>query len=47
MAISAVKPETIGSLGQDPVGCAIIVCNKFLQQVKYFKYLVGEMLYEN
>jgi len=36
----------IGSLGQDPVKCKIIVFNKFLP-VQIFKYLGGEILYEN
>lgn len=45
--MSPVISETNGSLGQHPVGCTIIVYNKFLQQVKIFKYLSGEILYEN
>jgi hypothetical protein len=43
MGISPVKAETIGSLGQDPGRCKIIGYNKFLQQVKIFKYLSGEI----
>jgi hypothetical protein len=43
MRISPVNAETIGSLGQDPGRCTIIVYNKFLQQIKIFKYLSGEI----
>jgi len=44
--VSPVKSEVIGSLRQDPVKRKIIVFNKFLP-VQIFKYLGGEILYEN
>jgi len=34
-------------LGRDPVLCKIVVDNKCLQQVNYFKYLSCEICYEN
>ena len=41
------KPETIALLGQDPVRGKIVTDNKFLQEVKNFKYLGSEISYEN
>jgi hypothetical protein len=34
-------------VGQDPVGCEILVDNKCLQQVKKFKYFGCEIAYKN
>ena len=34
-------------LAQDPVRCKIIMDNKYLQQLKNFKYLCSEISYEN
>jgi hypothetical protein len=34
-------------LGQDPVRCKTVVGNRFVQQIKIFKYLGCEISYEN
>ena len=34
-------------LAQDPVRCKIIMDNKYLKQLKNFKYLGSEISYEN
>jgi len=47
MEISAAKCEKMAFFGQDPVTCKIFVENKYLQQVRNFKYLGCEMSYEN
>jgi len=47
MEISPAKCEKMAFLWQDPVTCKIFVENKYLQQVRNFKYLGCEMSYEN
>jgi len=41
------KSEMMAFLGQDPLRCKIVVDNKCLQQVKNFKCLSCEVLYES
>jgi hypothetical protein len=47
MEISPENSETMVFFGHDPVNCKIIDDNKFLQQVKNFKYLCCEIACEN
>jgi hypothetical protein len=48
MEISPENSETMVFFGQDPLSCSkIIVDNKFLQQIKNFKYLCCEIACEN
>jgi len=43
--VSPEKSETIGLLGQDRVGCKIVVNNKCLQKSKFLN--ASEIFYEN